>query len=150
MPVPKVNSPRARVGDVVIAGNDLERGIRQAMAREDVPSLSELARRSHVRRDTMYGWFRQPVVRVSPGSVEKLMAVLGAEPGDPWFEAPANDDMAALVRALDGLVEVMRQERSERGEWERGVLDALRELAEQQAAEPSDDPAPALPVGVQR
>ena len=84
----------------MIAGPELERGIRQAMAREDVPSLAELARRSRVRRDTMYGWFKAPTARVSAASVEKLAAVLGAHPGDPWFEEPIERSLDAETLAL--------------------------------------------------
>jgi uncharacterized protein with von Willebrand factor type A (vWA) domain len=101
-------------GDIVIQGPELERGIRQAMAREDVPTLSDLARRSHVRRDTMYGWFRKPTVRVSAGSVEKLVGVLGSQPGDPWHEKPTEQTLdaetlalveAAVTRAMDRLAD---------------------------------------------
>lgn len=78
------------------------------MAREGVPSISELSRRSHVRKDTMYGWFRKPRVRVSAGSVEKLVATLGAAPGDPWYEEPAErtldpETLALLDAAMDRL-----------------------------------------------
>ena len=92
----------------------MERGIRQAMARQGVPSLSELARVSHVRRDTMYGWFRSRTARVSDGSLEKLVAVLGAEPGDPWYDAPTERTLdpetlalvdAAVARAMDRLAD---------------------------------------------
>lgn len=110
--VPTVNGPRARAEGVVIAGTDLERGIRQAMAREGVTSLAELARRSHVRRDTLYGWFRTSTARVSGGSVEKLVSVLGSQPGDPWFDEPTERTLdaetrelldAAVARAMDRL-----------------------------------------------
>ena len=89
----------------MIAGSELQRGIKAAMARESVPSISELARRSHVRRDTMYGWFRKPTTRVSAASVEKLAAVLGSQPGDPWFEEPTErtldpEAMAAIDAAF--------------------------------------------------
>lgn len=108
-----VNGPRTS-GDIVIEGPELERGIRQAMARESVPSLTELARRSHVRRDTMYGWFRKPLVRVAAGSVEKLVGVLGSQPGDPWYEKPTEQTLDpetlalvedAVTRAMDRLAE---------------------------------------------
>jgi uncharacterized protein with von Willebrand factor type A (vWA) domain len=85
---------------LVIAGAELERGIRQAMAREDVPSLMELARRSHIRRDTMYGWFRAARVRVSAGSVEKLASTLGTQPGDPWYEEPIERSLDPETRAM--------------------------------------------------
>jgi uncharacterized protein with von Willebrand factor type A (vWA) domain len=84
----------------VIAGPDLERGIRQAMAREDVPTIAQLARDTHIRRDTMYGWFRKQVALVSSGSVEKLVAVLGAKPGDPWYQEPIERTLDAETRAL--------------------------------------------------
>lgn len=84
------------------------------MAREGVPSLSELARLTHVRRDTMYGWFRKPTARVSPASVDKLAAVLGTRPGDPWYEEPTEKTLdpetlalldAAVSRSVDRLAE---------------------------------------------
>jgi len=107
----------------VIAGQDLERSIRQAMARQGVPSISELARSSHVRRDTMYGWFRQPVARVSPGSIDKLVSVLGSEPGDPWYSEPSERTLdaetlalvdAAVGRAMDRLADRLVQMLDER------------------------------------
>jgi AcrR family transcriptional regulator len=96
--LPTVNGPKS--GDIVIEGSELERGIRQAMARESVPTLSDLARRSHVRRDTMYGWFRKSTVRVSAGSVETLVSVLGSKPGDPWYEEPIERTVDAETREL--------------------------------------------------
>lgn len=98
--VPTVNGPRARAEGIVIEGSELKRGIKAAMARESVPSLSALARRSHVRRDTMYGWFRTPVASVSPASVQKLVAVLGSQPGDPWYQAPTERTLDPETRAL--------------------------------------------------
>ncbi len=102
----------------MIAGAELERAIRKAMAREDVGSVSELARRSHVRRDTMYGWFRKAIVRVSPGSVDKLVSVLGSAPGDPWYDEPSERSLdpetlamldAAFDRLADRLIEYLDQ-----------------------------------------
>lgn len=76
------------------------------MARESVPSLSALARRSHVRRDTMYLWFRAPTAKVSAASVDKLVAVLGSKPGDPWYEEPTERTLDPETRALlDAAVE---------------------------------------------
>lgn len=98
--VPTVNGPRARAEGLVIEGRELERGIRQAMARERVASLSDLARRSHVRRDTMYGWFRTPSVRIAGESVEKLVSVLGSQPGDPWHREPTERTLDPETRAL--------------------------------------------------
>lgn len=72
----------------MIDGATLERGIRQAMAREDVPSLSALARASRIRRDTIYGWFAKTPARLAPASVDKLVSVLGSKPGDPWYDEP--------------------------------------------------------------
>ena len=100
--MPTVNSPRARAGDLVIAGPDLERGILQAMAREAVPSLMDLARRSRIRRDTLYGWFRKPAAHLSVGSVEKLVTVLGAQPGDPWYDEPTERTLDPETRAMLG------------------------------------------------
>ena len=99
-PVRTVTSPHVRQGELVIAGQELERGIRQAMAREAVPSLMELARRSHIRRDTMYLWFRKAKVRVSAGSVAKLAETLGTHPGDPWYEEPIERTLDAETRAM--------------------------------------------------
>jgi len=70
------------------------------MARESVPSLTELARRSHIRRDTMYGWFKKPVARLAASSVEKLVAVVGSQPGDPWYEEPTERTLDPETRAL--------------------------------------------------
>jgi uncharacterized protein with von Willebrand factor type A (vWA) domain len=84
------------------------------MARRDVSSLAELARTSHIRRDTLYGWFRQPVAHVSAQSVEKLSAALGTEPGDPWYQEPIEHHLdaetvalvdAAVARAMDRLAD---------------------------------------------
>ena len=104
--MPKVNDPHVHQGELVIAGPDLERGIRQAMAREQVPSITALAKRSGVRRDTLYGWFGKDTVRVSPGSIDKLVHALGAEPGDPWYDQPTErsldpETLAMLEAAVD-------------------------------------------------
>ena len=72
----------------MIAGSDLKTGMLQAMARNGGLSFLEVHRRGGPRPDTMHGWFRQPIARVSAGSVEKLVKVLGSEPGDPWYEEP--------------------------------------------------------------
>lgn len=94
----------------MIAGPDLERGIRQAMAREDIGSISEMAARSRIRRDTLYNWFRKERVSVSAASVDKLVATLGARPGDPWYEEPIErtldpETLALLDRAMDRALE---------------------------------------------
>ena len=102
-----VNGP-ARAEGLVIAGSDLKVAIRQAMAREKIDSLTELAERSHVRRDTFYVWFRKPIVRMAPASVEKLVGVLGSSPGDPWHIEPIErtldpQTLAVLDAAMDRL-----------------------------------------------
>ena len=94
-----VNGP-ARAEGLVIAGSDLKVAIRQAMAREKIDSLTELAERSHVRRDTFYVWFRKPIVRMAPTSVEKLVGVLGSSPGDPWHVEPTERTLDPETRAL--------------------------------------------------
>jgi hypothetical protein len=62
----------------------------------------------------MYGWFRKGRVRVSAGSVEKLVSVLGSKPGDPWYDEPIERTLdpetrdaleAAVERAMDRLAE---------------------------------------------
>jgi hypothetical protein len=76
------------------------------MAREDVPSLAALARTSHIRRDTMYGWFREAEAHLSTQSVDKLVATLGAEPGDPWYDEPTERHLDPETLALlDAAVE---------------------------------------------
>ena len=84
----------------------------QAMARNGHLSFLELHRRGGPRPDTMYGWFRQPFARVSAGSVDKLVKVLGSQPGDPWYEEPNERTLdpetlalldAAVGRAMDRL-----------------------------------------------
>lgn len=62
----------------------------------------------------MYGWFRTPVARVSASSVDKLVAVLGSQPGDPWYEEPIERTLdpetvallnEAVGRAMDRLAD---------------------------------------------
>jgi len=48
----------------------------------------------------MHQWFKKPVVRVSAGSVDKLVKVLGAEPGDPWYVQPIERRLDAETLAL--------------------------------------------------
>lgn len=92
--MPTVNDPPARNGDLVIAGPVLERAIRAAMARSGDPSLTAFAKRSGIRRDTLYRWFGLESAHLAAGSVDKLVRAVGAQPGDPWHQEP-------IVRTLD-------------------------------------------------
>lgn len=53
------------------------------MPTADIHSVSELARRSRVQRDTLYAWFRgdQPP---KPGTLEKVAQALHVRLGDLW------------------------------------------------------------------
>lgn len=85
----------------MIAGQDLKRGMLQAMARAQPPlSFLEVHRRGGPRPDTMHNWFKQPVARVSAGSVDKLVKVLGSAPGDPWYVEPIERHLDAETMAL--------------------------------------------------
>ncbi len=104
--VPKVNAPLAAHGDLVIAGPDLEKAIRAAMAREGDPSLTAFAKRSHIRRDTFYRWFGLERAHLSAGSVDKLVQAVGALPGDPWRQEPIVKTLdAESLAALDVAIE---------------------------------------------
>lgn len=92
--MPTVNDPPARNGDLVIAGPVLEKAIRAAMARSGDPSLTAFAKRSGIRRDTLYRWFGLERAHLAAGSVDKIVRAVGAEPGDPWRQEP-------IVRTLD-------------------------------------------------
>lgn len=112
--VHKVNSPRARTGDLVIAGRDLELAIRAAMARSGDTSLTGFAKRSRIRRDTFYRWFGLERAHLAAASVDKSVAAVGALPGDPWYQEPTVRTLdpeslaaldAAVGRAMDRLAD---------------------------------------------
>jgi len=84
------------------------------MAREGVRSLRELSRLTGLMPETLYGWFRKKEVSPAAQSISKLVNVLGAAPGDPWFEEPTERTLdpetmalldAAVERATDRLAE---------------------------------------------
>jgi transcriptional regulator with XRE-family HTH domain len=57
------------------------------MAAADIPSLSELARRSGVQRDSMYAWFRGERAP-KPDTLKKVADALGVRIGDLWDYEP--------------------------------------------------------------
>jgi hypothetical protein len=72
--------------------------------------------------------------------LRELALLYGSEP--PGASAsPPPDDLAASIREL---AEAIRQERAERVEWERSVVEVVRELA--QALSQRDDPEPVPPA----
>ena len=67
----------------------------------EIRSLSELARRSRVQRDTLYAWFRgdQPP---KPATLEKVAGALHVRLGDLWdYEATAAPPPLVSPEALD-------------------------------------------------
>lgn len=64
---------------------------------------------------------RQP----TPDEERALIAVYGV-PEEPPEPEPTRDDLAGSIREL---AEAIRQERAERIEWERGLLESLQALA---------------------
>lgn len=90
----------------MIAGPALEKAIRGAMARSGDPSIAAFARRSGIRRDTLYHWFGLEVAHLSAGSVDKIVRAVGAQPGDPWHQEPIVRTLdAESLAALDAAVE---------------------------------------------
>ena len=77
----------------------------------------------------------------SPEQHAYLVSQFG-EP-EPVAAATTEGDLAGSIREL---AEAIRQERAERIEWERGVLESLQALA--QALVQRDDPEPAPRAGV--
>jgi transcriptional regulator with XRE-family HTH domain len=67
----------------VMLGTQLKQNVRLAMAEADIPSLSALARQSHVQRDTLYAWFRGDHPPKS-STLEKVAGTLGIRLGDLW------------------------------------------------------------------
>lgn len=63
----------------------------------------------------------------------------------------ASTDMAALVRSISELAESIREERQARVDWEKGLLEALRDLAATRpGGAPSGGLEPSLPAGARR
>lgn len=74
---------------------------------------------------------------------ERLYEFFGSRPEDEPTTAPS-DDLAASIRELAGAI---RDERAERLEWERGVLESLQALAQALAQRDGPEPAPRAGVG---
>lgn len=85
----------------MIRGYQLERDVRLAMAAANVASLSELARRAKIQRDTLYAWFRgeRPP---KPDTLQRVADVLDVRLGALWDYGPAGEpvtDLAGEIRA---------------------------------------------------
>lgn len=68
--------------------------------------------------------------------------------GGPETGLDATERPDSVLEAVRVLLAEIQAERAERREWERGFLEAMRELA--RAAAPQDDHAPALPGDARR
>lgn len=93
-------------------GARLERVVKEAMARQGIASLSELARRAPIGRDTLYGWFRGSQ-EPQPEPVARVCAVLGLTPEELLGSGPEASLAASVERlaaAIEALVDAMRSE----------------------------------------
>jgi hypothetical protein len=101
----RVNGRARQVGGLVISGAELEEAVRSAMRRNRIGGIRALARRAHLRPDTIYGWFNKDEAVLARASLVKLTDALGAEPGDPWHDEPAAISLSQeSLEAIDGAV----------------------------------------------
>ena len=91
------------------SGDRLRHYIRERMARQDIDTLMELARRSDVGRDTLQAWFRGR--RPTPQAGGKVAAALGATYYEMLKEfdgVPDDFDPETMVRALEFAIQQVR------------------------------------------
>jgi transcriptional regulator with XRE-family HTH domain len=129
----------------MLAGSQLERRIRAAMGAADIRSLSELARRSRVQRDTLYMWFRGDHPP-KPETLAKVANALGVGLADLWDYAPPTEDVT-----LTSLAAELREWRTQQDARQVAMLETLgtiRVLFEAwlgaQSGAPAEAPAPKL------
>lgn len=88
---------------------------------------------------TIKGWEssdeRSPI---PPDALPYLEQLFGESAPRPYV-APSTPE---LIAAIDALVQTIRDERAERLEWERGVVDSIREVALALARRDGPEPAP--------
>jgi transcriptional regulator with XRE-family HTH domain len=99
----------------MVRGKQFRRRVDRAMAAADIPSLSELARRSGVQRDTLYAWFRGERAPKSD-TLKKVADALGVRIGELWdYEpvmlpvapvSPSGADLAAFRAMVAEAVEL--------------------------------------------
>lgn len=105
-------------------GKRFESIVRDAMTEQDIPSVSELARRTGTGRDTWYQWFRGERRPRSGTLALRATAVLGltvAQLMEPWAGPTPNDEaLRVLVRdaVAEGVEEAMRRIREGRDDPE--------------------------------
>lgn len=121
-------------------GQQLEDRTRQAMAAAKVRSVSELARRSHVQRDTLYAWWHGDRIP-KPDTLGKVADVLDVPLGTLWdyVEDAAPGDLAAAITALVAELRAWREE-------DRPRLDQLETTVARLAAGRLSGPGTAEPA----
>lgn len=127
-----VNSRARTHGEGVEKGRALERAVRMRMGAKDIRGIKELVRTSGVGADTLYAWFRGERTP-QPGTLLRVAKPLGATIAELWpydAEEPPPVGVEALVEVVSELVSELRQDRADRVEWERSLLEAARELRE--------------------
>jgi transcriptional regulator with XRE-family HTH domain len=92
------------------AGKRLRDYMRTAMSRAEIETVSELARRSEVGRDTLQAWWRgerQPTP-LPGGRVAKVLGVTYAELLAAWDGQPADLEPQQLIAAFEWAIAQVR------------------------------------------
>lgn len=100
---------------------------------------ADIARQLDVAETTVRGWEAGRPIRSE--NIDALAVVFGEEA--PERSRTSDDSLViALTRqaaAIEALAVAIQQDRSQRAEWERGLLEGIRELLGQEEG-PSSDP----------
>jgi transcriptional regulator with XRE-family HTH domain len=92
------------------AGQRLRHYLREGMASADIDTLSELARRSGVGRDTLQAWMRgeRPPTAVTGAKVAQTIQSSYTEMMRVWEGADEDYDPEAVVAALEWAIRLVR------------------------------------------
>lgn len=99
----------------------------RATAGMSVPEvLAALAARDHRVRDATIRGIESGAKRPGRRLLALLAEIYSSDP--PGEQAPAVANLGELADAIRQLADAIQEERSQRADWERGILEALRGL----------------------
>jgi hypothetical protein len=145
------------MGQMSEKGAEFERVVRRAMSAAGITTMTDLARETHIPRDTWYYWFRGDRIprRSTLGTAATILRTPIDELMAPWGEAPATytvneDQLRALIRTsvAEGVELALRQITPETQtpptspEVQREVAEAEADLAARRDSEMRPRPAP--------